>query len=66
MYTWEKDIFPSSEKWILDLVHSEEARELEATVMMSPIVYDISKSNGTTIARLQVCISSLIFYIVAP
>jgi hypothetical protein len=68
MYTWKKDICPSSDsrsKGILDLVHSEEAQELEAAVVMSPTVYDNSKSNGTTTTRLQVCISGLIFYIVA-
>jgi hypothetical protein len=43
MYTWKKDSCPSSDsrsKGILDLVHSEEAQELEAAVVMSPIVYD--------------------------
>jgi hypothetical protein len=68
MYTWKKDICSSSDsrsKGIIDLVHSEEAQELEAVVMMSPTVYDNSKSNGTTTTRLQVCISGLIFYIVA-
>jgi hypothetical protein len=36
-----KSLFPSSDsrsKGILDLVHSEEAQELEATVMMSPTI----------------------------
>ena len=68
MYIWQEDICPSSDsrsKGILDLVHSEEAQELEATVVMSPIVYDNSKSNGTVATRLQVCISGLIFYIAA-
>jgi hypothetical protein len=68
MYTWKKDICSSSDnrsKGILDLVHSEEAQELEAAVVMSPTIYDNSKSNGTTTARLQVCISGLIFHIVA-
>jgi hypothetical protein len=51
MYTWKKDICPSNDsrsKGIIDLVHSEEAQELEAAMMMSPTVYDNSKSNGTT------------------
>jgi hypothetical protein len=61
-----RDIYPSSDsrsKGILDLVHSEEAQELEAMVTMSPTVYD--NSNGTATIRLQVCISGLIFYTVA-
>jgi hypothetical protein len=64
MYTWQKDLCPSSDsrpEGILDLVHSEEAQELEEEVMMSPTVYDNLKSNGTATARLQVCISGLIF-----
>ena len=68
MYTWQKDMCSSSDnrsKGIIDLVHLEEAQELEAAVMMSPTVYDNSKSNGTTATRLHVCISGLVFYIVA-
>ena len=63
MYIWQEDIYPSSDdrlKGILDLVHSEEAQELEAIVTMSSIVYN--NLNETTAARLQVCISVLIFY----
>jgi hypothetical protein len=48
-----------------DLVHSEEAQELEATMMMSPTVYGNLKSNGTTTTRFHVCMSGLIFYIAA-
>jgi hypothetical protein len=48
MYIWQEDIYPSSDsrsKGILDLVHSEEAQELEAAVTMSSTVYN--NSNGT-------------------
>jgi len=68
MYTWKNDICSSSDsrsKGIIDLVHSEEAQELEVAMMMSPTIYDNLKSNGTTTTRLQVCILGLIFYIVA-
>jgi hypothetical protein len=68
MYTWQKDICSSSDnrsKGIIDLVHSEEAQELETAMMMLPTTYDNSKSNGTAATRLQVCISYLIFYTVA-
>jgi hypothetical protein len=68
MYTWKNDIFSSSysiSKRIIDLVHSEEDQELEETMMMSPTIYDNSKSNGATIRRIRVCILGLIFYIVA-
>jgi hypothetical protein len=47
MYNWQEDIYPSSDnrsKGILDLVHSKEAQELEAAVMLSPTIYD--NSNG--------------------
>jgi hypothetical protein len=57
MYIWQEDIYPSNDnrsKGILDLVHSEEAQELEALVMMCYTIYN--KSNGTTISRLQVFI----------
>jgi hypothetical protein len=67
MYTRKKDICPRSDsrsKGILDLMHSEEAQELEAAMVMSLTVYDNSKSNRRAAARLQVCISGLIFYIV--
>jgi len=49
MYSWQKDIFSSSDsrsKGIIDLVHSEEAQDLEAIVVMSPAIYDNLKSNG--------------------
>ena len=49
MYTWKKDIYPSSDsrsKGILDLVHSEEAQELEATVTMSPTVLENWENNS--------------------
>jgi hypothetical protein len=49
MYSWQKDIFSSSDsrsKGITDLVHSEEAQDLEAIVVMSPAIYDNLKSNG--------------------
>jgi hypothetical protein len=62
----KRTFFPSdSDKRILYLVHSKEAQDLEATMMMSPTVYENSKSNGTTTTRLQVFILGLIFYIVA-
>jgi hypothetical protein len=51
---YKKDICPSSDsrsKRILDLVHSEEAQELEATVVMSPTIYDNLKSNGTVAVK---------------
>jgi hypothetical protein len=40
-YTWKNDIYPSSDnrsKGILDLVHIEEAQELEETMTMSPTI----------------------------
>jgi hypothetical protein len=64
MYVWKEDIYPSSDsryKGILDLVHSEEVQEMEATMTMSSTIY--GNSSGTTTTRLQVCISGLIFYI---
>jgi hypothetical protein len=50
----QKDICPNSDsrsKRILDLVHSEEAQELEAAVVMSPTIYDNLKSNGTVAGK---------------
>jgi hypothetical protein len=44
MYIWQKDLCPSTDsrsKGILDLVHLEEAQELEATTMMSSTVYNL-------------------------
>jgi hypothetical protein len=52
-YTWKKNIYPSSDsisKGILDIVHLEEAQELEEKVTMYPTVYD--NSNGTATTRL--------------
>jgi hypothetical protein len=46
MYTWKKEVCSSHDnrsKGILDLMYSEEDKELEAVVVMSPIVYDNSK-----------------------
>jgi hypothetical protein len=51
MYTWKKDLCPSSDnksKGIIDLVHLEETQELKETMMMSPLVYDNPKLNATT------------------
>jgi hypothetical protein len=66
MYTWKKDLCPSSDnrsKGIIDLVHLEETQELKETMMMSPLVYDNSKLNATTTTTgLQLYISGLIFY----
>jgi len=53
MYTWKEEIYPSSEsrsKGILDIVHSEETQELEATMTMSSTIYN--NSNGKTTTRL--------------
>jgi hypothetical protein len=49
MYTWKKDLCPSSDsrpEGILNIVHLEEAQELEEEVMISLTIFSTQNQMG--------------------